>query len=288
MNAGTVALILVHQKTGQRYPLRDDFTIGRTDGHLVFDHDPKLSGKHCLIRLTETGYAIYDLKTRTGVFVNGIRIPEGKACILHMGDELTIGDQTFAVVQNPRFAKQTSAHFEKESYFSPRTMALLVTLLAVSGILLLALPKYMRLPSTSAVSPPANSTTNAINNLDAEMREAISRYDYFNQYMRKGNSSSDYEQNLNYVRDELIPRFTSLHNQLQTTPAPKDAAKAKRMDLDRRRAGAILGKLTALSQFLETRDHRFSNEVSEYERQLNLLNEEIHRVENRQPGSSSP
>jgi len=90
-------LSLLHVRTHQRYPLQGNLVIGRATGDLVFDHDPKLSSKHCLIRDTEQGPAIYDLKSRTGVFVNGAHLPQDKACLLKVGCEITVGDQSFTV-----------------------------------------------------------------------------------------------------------------------------------------------------------------------------------------------
>ena len=90
-------LSLLHRRTHQRYPLHGKMVIGRASGDLVFDHDPKLSSKHCLIRETEDGPAIYDLKSRTGVYVNGAHLPQDKACLLKVGCEIQVGDQAFTV-----------------------------------------------------------------------------------------------------------------------------------------------------------------------------------------------
>lgn len=93
-------LTLIHRRTHQRYPLHGNLVIGRASGDLVFDHDPKLSSKHCLIRETDQGPAIYDLKSRTGVFVNGAHLPADKACLLKAGCRITVGDQMFEVRDN--------------------------------------------------------------------------------------------------------------------------------------------------------------------------------------------
>jgi predicted component of type VI protein secretion system len=90
-------LTLIHQKTRQRYPLTGDVVIGRSHGTLIFDHDPKLSSKHCLIRRTDSGFTIFDLKSRTGIQINGHHLPADKACVLKGGTVITVGDQVFVV-----------------------------------------------------------------------------------------------------------------------------------------------------------------------------------------------
>ena len=99
-------LSLLHTRTHQRYPLHGSLVIGRAAGDLVFDHDPKLSSKHCLIKDTEAGPAIYDLKSRTGVFVNGAHLPTDKACLLKAGCEIKVGDQSFTVEDDQRSSTQ--------------------------------------------------------------------------------------------------------------------------------------------------------------------------------------
>lgn len=108
-------LFLVHQKTAQRYPLLGDFIIGRSDGHLVINNDPKLSSKHCLIRSTPSGFAIYDLKSRTGVVINGSPLPRGKACLLRSGAVITVGDQKFIVETEAQAAVEAEVQAQAEA-----------------------------------------------------------------------------------------------------------------------------------------------------------------------------
>jgi hypothetical protein len=57
---------------GSVYPLIDDeYTIGREPGNLIVIGDGSVSSKHAVITRTPEGWAILDLASRNGTFVNG-------------------------------------------------------------------------------------------------------------------------------------------------------------------------------------------------------------------------
>jgi hypothetical protein len=270
MSGITFRLVLIHKKTKQRYPLRgEDFVIGRSQGNLVFDHDPKLSGKHCLIRLTPQGFAIHDLKTRTGVYINGTQLPAGKACILKPGSEVSVGDQHFAV------AEETKNRTKKEWGVNPIFVLSGLAVTAGALFLLTFQPK-----SRAHLSSAGNAAIPQMMSVDAEMREALNRMQYFDDMVRRHQFTE--EQSLKYLREELVPRFSSVHTQLQAyKPNPKEE---KRVDLTRRMAGAYLGRVTALANYIQTKDVRYSVEFGEYNRQMQVLNEQVQQ-EMRRPTS---
>lgn len=265
-------LVLIHKKTKQRYPLRgQDFVIGRSKGDLVFDHDPKLSSKHCLIRLTEQGFAIHDLKTRTGILINGIALPAGKACILKVGNEVTVGDQEFLVGEEKRRPRK-----------GPRRLgtATLVAGLALVLGLGVAMSSVNSRNGASAPTPPPASLS-AIEN---EMGEAIARLQTFGEAVRSHQITE--EQSLESLRQDLIPRFASVHNQLQAYRPHKGEPSAQ-VDLRRRMAGVYLGQVSAMANFIATKDARYSIELGEYNRQMQTINEQAQRdLENARDPSS--
>lgn len=99
-----LCLIILHQKSQQRFPLpaSGDFVIGRSHGNLVFDADPKLSGKHCLIRTSNIGSTLYDLRSRTGIVINGMTLAPGRGWTLKPGEQFRVGDQLFVVEKDRR------------------------------------------------------------------------------------------------------------------------------------------------------------------------------------------
>ena len=138
MKTAARPLTLIHRRTLQRYPLHGNLVIGRATGDLVFDHDPKLSSKHCLIRETEDGPAIYDLKSRTGVFVNGAHLPADKACILKIGCEITVGDQSFDVRADPDAPGAAAAELDQADR-AHRTRVMMAALAAAALTMTLVL-----------------------------------------------------------------------------------------------------------------------------------------------------
>ncbi|HYU27308.1 MAG TPA: FHA domain-containing protein, partial [Thermoanaerobaculia bacterium] len=57
---------------GSVYPLIDDeYTIGREASNLIVLADASVSAKHAVVTRTPEGWAILDLASRNGTFVNG-------------------------------------------------------------------------------------------------------------------------------------------------------------------------------------------------------------------------
>ena len=73
----------------------EEVTIGRCPSNLLYISDLPLSRRHCLIRCTGSQYAIQDLDSINGTFVNRARISEH---VLADGDEIGIGSTTFRFV----------------------------------------------------------------------------------------------------------------------------------------------------------------------------------------------
>jgi pSer/pThr/pTyr-binding forkhead associated (FHA) protein len=69
--------------------------IGRVPvvNEIQIDH-PSLSRQHARIKRLKKGYAIYDLDSTNGTFINGREIEEGE---LHDGDELRLGEISVTV-----------------------------------------------------------------------------------------------------------------------------------------------------------------------------------------------
>lgn len=267
-NGNALPLVLIHKRNKQRYPLRgEDFVIGRSKGNLVFDHDPKLSGKHCLIRHTDQGPAIYDLKSRTGIHINGVLLPAGKACLLRPGTEVMVGDQLFVVAEEARRIDKLGRRARKLR--AARTRTLLLSLVAVACVLGAALSLF-----TGGKGGKAGAKGPAtLSSIDAEMREALSRMDAFADATRQHRLNE--QQTLQSLEQELIPRFTSVFTQLQSyKPLRGDDAAA--IDLQRRMAGTYLGQVSAMAKYVRTRDVRYTSELGEYNRQLQVLNDQMN------------
>lgn len=90
------------------YPLLDsEQTIGRTAGNSIVVADGSVSSNHARIVRTPEGFAIEDLKSRNGTFVNGERVTEKR--VLADGDLLRFGKviMTFNIASETKPAETT-------------------------------------------------------------------------------------------------------------------------------------------------------------------------------------
>lgn len=85
----TKLLVISGPLQGREFVLdRNAFSIGSGAQNDLRLDDPAVSRRHCEIRIDETGYAIQDLGSTNGTFVQGIRVAQA---FLHPGAELTLG-----------------------------------------------------------------------------------------------------------------------------------------------------------------------------------------------------
>lgn len=75
--------------------------LGRATGVDVrLDHDPWVSGEHAVLEATPTGFALTDLDSRNGTWVNWARLRPRRPTELRSGDLLMVG-RTLLVFQGP-------------------------------------------------------------------------------------------------------------------------------------------------------------------------------------------
>jgi hypothetical protein len=86
----TVArLVLLSDGSETSFPLtRDSYTLGRHRNNDIVVADPKVSSFHARLDRGPEGFAVVDLKSRNGCWVNGRRV---ESALLDSGDELRVG-----------------------------------------------------------------------------------------------------------------------------------------------------------------------------------------------------
>lgn len=77
---------------GVRHQLGASTTIGRSEDSQVRVVNPSVSRQHAVITVTPAGYALHDLHSQNGTFINGERVD---ASLLMDGDEVIFGDAAF-------------------------------------------------------------------------------------------------------------------------------------------------------------------------------------------------
>jgi hypothetical protein len=91
----------------QVYPLTHQvLNLGRRpDNHIVID-DPRVSRKHAQIRVINNRYAIYDLDSTGGTYVNKVKIDQ---CALFPGDVISLAGVDLVYGQDAGFLSSESA-----------------------------------------------------------------------------------------------------------------------------------------------------------------------------------
>jgi pSer/pThr/pTyr-binding forkhead associated (FHA) protein len=72
-------------------------SIGRGSSSDVQLPHPTVSATHASVRVHNTGYAAFDEGSTNGTFVNGVRIPPGRAKPLRSGDVLHVGEYALSI-----------------------------------------------------------------------------------------------------------------------------------------------------------------------------------------------
>src|SRR6266852_4799357 len=98
---GTMRLITVHVSKTREYPIAVPRVIigSGKEADVVID-DPTVSRKHALIRRRFGRYAVTDLGSTNGTYVNGRRIK--RSATIKPGDKLTFGAAQLAIVREFR------------------------------------------------------------------------------------------------------------------------------------------------------------------------------------------
>lgn len=92
-------VVLDGPSAGQRYALADGLRIGRTPGNDVVLGTSLVSRHHAVVQRTADGYAIVDLESSNGTYVNDVCVV--KTAPLRDGDTVTIGRMNLAIQLSP-------------------------------------------------------------------------------------------------------------------------------------------------------------------------------------------
>jgi Nif-specific regulatory protein len=108
---------------GSVFPLDSgEFSVGRNPTNRLAVGDPSLSRQHCVIAKQGDQFAIRDLDSRNGTFVNGVPVHER---ILVAGDEIQIGNSLFLfLVEETQTAPMPAVRLDERSVLTGSTVIL--------------------------------------------------------------------------------------------------------------------------------------------------------------------
>jgi len=96
----------------------DEITLGRAgSSDIVLDYDTLTSRHHALLKREDEHYVIYDLRSFSGVFVNGHKLAVDVGQLLSVGDHIRIGNYEliFRPHEEETRAEADQANSETES-----------------------------------------------------------------------------------------------------------------------------------------------------------------------------
>ncbi|MGC3967791.1 MAG: FHA domain-containing protein [Pirellulales bacterium] len=93
----TALRLLVGSGTGRELRLSDGrFVIGRDEACQLRPTSRHVSRRHCELLTTPQGLLVRDLDSRTGTWINGVRLPTQRYLRVEDGDQLQVGPLKFA------------------------------------------------------------------------------------------------------------------------------------------------------------------------------------------------
>lgn len=104
-------LYFYHVNTFAYHELKDQLTVGRTHGDLIFANDGRMSGRHAQVTVDRSGpqvaIVLEDLGSKNLTVVNRIQIPHNKKIRIKMNSLMEIGSQQFIVTENKTMTLET-------------------------------------------------------------------------------------------------------------------------------------------------------------------------------------
>jgi len=145
--------------------------IGRDPSNLVAISDPSLSRRHCVLTPRAGSYAIRDLDSRNGTFVNGLVVKEA---VLKHGDQISVGDSVLMFLLEDEEDHPSSGRVEFDDSVTHATAQLRPqdVLYLQPELLLSELPAASRMGRNLAALLKISRLVHALHNLE-ELQEQI-------------------------------------------------------------------------------------------------------------------
>lgn len=272
-----ILLYLVHQDTGQRYPISyQEVIVGRA-GDIPFLSDPKISQRHCRVFHTAAGVMIQDLGSANGTILDGRILSPEKAYNLKRNSVIKIGGQVLKCMEptrpkNLKLRKRKKARKESSSFLSNS----LILILALAALFIFIerhiKPKGRRTPASVArLQTPFEMVDQDIQNIFEEYRR-IGRAKEAGQLNSKALAQE--------IRKKLIPGFTSAQEKLSIL-RPSGEWERRSIVAHQKLLAALIQQVQAMALHAETKNPKYEAEVDRLTQQLHSIHAEVQSLKNR-------
>lgn len=282
-------LFLVHQETGQRYPVGEEVVLGRTSGDILFPDDPKVSTQHARVLKTPKGVAVHDLGSSNGTSIDGNKLDPKKVYVFKAGSVLSLGSQQLkltevSLAKAVRRAKSSRRRKRRKSksIFDVQTFLALLLVVGAGSIMLKSylpdlrgfIPEFKVKPQAKEETPVAMPSPMEL--VEREMREAFSEYTE----LGKANVSrkiSDKEL-IQGIRTKLLPKLNSASVKMEVL-RPANEWEKNKIAANRKLLAALIGQVKAMAAFTETHLPQYNAELEKFGDQVEKLNEEVQKLD---------
>lgn len=278
---------LVHQETGQRYPVGEEVVIGRSSGDILFPDDAKVSTQHCRILKTQLGLAIHDFGSSNGTSLDGVRLDPKKMYALKPGNLITIGTQQIKLQETAPAKLLTRKRGNKNKHRKKKKGGLLdlptfIALVLVVGAGSIILQPYFanfkfKFPQMEKEADVSSSETvpTPLELVEREMRSVFEEYKELGSGHTLGRISD--REVSTQLRTKLIPRLKAARSKMEVLKGQTDWEK-KKIQANIKLLIAVTGQTTAMMNFTVTKDAKFSQQLEKFSDQVEVANEEVQKL----------
>lgn len=274
-------LYLVHEETGQRYPLDHEVVIGRSGGEIIFADDTQMSSQHCRIFHTPHGLAVNDLGSSNGTVMDGVLLDPDKNYAFKPGSSLLVGQQVFNLMESSYSKKTVRKKKPKTSGWDPLsivagTMAL-TAVLFLSHLVLTKHEKRER-PIVGIMRTPFEA-------LEFDMRSAFKDYAELGEaHTRRRINNKTLAQG---IRKQLIPKLMSTYTKMGTLRPQNDFEKRK-LAANRRLIWSLIDQVEAMASYADTKNPRYQKDLEQFSQIAEAASLEVQKLEaTRTPAQSN-
>lgn len=267
-----INLYLVHEETGQRYPVGDEIVIGRSNGDIIFVDDTKMSSQHCRIIRTPQGLGVYDLGSSNGTIMDGVRLDPEKIYSFKPGSSLFVGQQVFNLMEPSYSKKVLRKKKPKSSGWDPLSIG--AGALALTSILVLAHLVFNK----PAVREPQNIgiMKTPFELMEDEMRAAFVEYaDLGQAHSSRRIGNKELAQGF---RKSLIPKLMAVHTKMGVL-RPQSEYERRKIPANRKLVWAMIEQVEAMASFADTKNPRYQKDAEQFSQIADAASREVQKLE---------
>jgi pSer/pThr/pTyr-binding forkhead associated (FHA) protein len=270
-----IYLYLVHEETGQKYPVSDEVVIGRNAGEICFPDDVKMSSQHCRIVKTPQGLGIHDMASSNGTYLDGVKLQKDKMYSLKAGSKLTVADQSFktleaSTVKKVKPRKRRGKKRRQESDFTGW----------LASAFLLAAIGFVGYSFVFPADKPAVEFTGKITTpfemVEKDVKAAMNEYaELGRNHTAKKISDKDLSEG---IRTKLIPKLEAAQAKM-TVIKPTSEYERRKLAANKVLLTALLKQVDVIALSAATHDKKLAPEIARLSAIAEEANRELEKVE---------